>query len=91
MKFLFFQGIQKRIDNEKIFQQQKQSLLLKIDFNKALVFVYHEQLFYSADTGFGFVSDDNLVFCPEKTLTAVIAHIHYFPDAWKGQAHTTKV
>jgi len=35
--------------------------------------------------------DENLVFCPEKTLTAVIAHIHYFPDAWKGQAHTTKV
>jgi hypothetical protein len=54
-------------------------------------FVNHEQLFYSSDTGFGFVSDDNLVFCPEKTLTAVIAHIHYFPDAWKGQAHTTKV
>jgi hypothetical protein len=38
-----------------------------------------------------FFSDENLVFCPEKTLTAVIAHIHYFPDAWKGQAHTTKV
>jgi autophagy-related protein 9 len=31
------------------------------------------------------------VFCPEKTLTAVIAHIHYFPNSWKGQAHTNKV
>ena len=41
--------------------------------------------------GLLFVPDENLVFCPEKTLTAVIAHIHYFPDAWKGQAHTTKV
>jgi autophagy-related protein 9 len=35
--------------------------------------------------------DENQVFCPEKTLTAVIAHIHYFPDSWKGQAHTNKV
>jgi len=35
--------------------------------------------------------DENQVFCPEKTLTAVIAHIHYFPDTWKGQAHTNKV
>jgi autophagy-related protein 9 len=39
----------------------------------------------------GFIPDDNLVFCPEKLLTAVVAHTHYFPDvAWKGQAHTKK-
>lgn len=38
-----------------------------------------------------FIPDENLVFCPEKTLTTVIAHIHYFPDSWKGQAHTSKV
>ncbi len=36
-----------------------------------------------------FLPDENMVFCPEKTLTAVIAHIHYFPmDDWKGRAHT---
>jgi hypothetical protein len=31
------------------------------------------------------------VFCPEKTLTQVISHIHYFPVDWKEQAHTYKV
>ena len=35
--------------------------------------------------------DPNMVFCPEKTLTAVMAHIHYFPDTWKGEAHTARV
>ncbi len=39
-----------------------------------------------------FIPDPNLVFCPEKTLTAVVAHIHYFPvHNWKGQAHTYEV
>ena len=39
-----------------------------------------------------FIPDDNMVFCPEKTLTAVIAHTHYFPmDNWKGKAHTYDV
>merc|ERR1712241_574931 len=32
-----------------------------------------------------------MVFCPEKTLTAVMAHIHYFPDSWRGEAHTARV
>uniref|UniRef100_A0A0K2TJ06 Autophagy-related protein 9 n=1 Tax=Lepeophtheirus salmonis TaxID=72036 RepID=A0A0K2TJ06_LEPSM len=38
-----------------------------------------------------FIPDDNLVFCPEKSLTSVLAHIHYFPVSWKGNAHTSKV
>jgi autophagy-related protein 9 len=39
-----------------------------------------------------FLPDENMVFCPERTLTAVIAHIHYFPiDNWKGRAHTYEV
>jgi len=38
-----------------------------------------------------FIPDENLVFCPEKTLTQVIAHIHYFPVQWRGQAHTYSV
>ena len=37
------------------------------------------------------IPDPNIVFCPEKTLTAVMAHIHYFPDSWKGEAHTSRV
>ena len=36
-------------------------------------------------------TDENLVFCPERTLTQVISHIHYFPEDWKGNAHTYKV
>lgn len=37
------------------------------------------------------IPDEHLVWCPEKLLTAILAHVHYFPDHWKGQAHTTRV
>ncbi|CAG7829535.1 unnamed protein product [Allacma fusca] len=37
------------------------------------------------------IPDEHLVWCPEKLLTAVLAHVHYFPDHWKGQAHAAKV
>lgn len=32
-----------------------------------------------------------MVWCPEKLMTAVLAHAHYFPDHWRGQAHTNRV
>lgn len=32
--------------------------------------------------------DENLVWCPESYLTAVLAHTHYRPDSWRNQAHT---
>lgn len=32
-----------------------------------------------------------MVWCPEKLMTAVLAHVHYLPDNWKGQAHTHSV
>jgi len=38
-----------------------------------------------------FIPDENLVFCPEKTLTQVIGNIHYFPVQWRGSAHTYQV
>ena len=38
-----------------------------------------------------FIPDENMVWCPEKLLLAVLAEIHYLPDKWKGQAHTNKV
>ncbi|XP_059092181.1 autophagy-related protein 9A-like [Tigriopus californicus] len=38
-----------------------------------------------------FIPDENLVFNPEKSLTAVLAHVHYFPETWKGRAHTHEV
>ncbi|XP_067005756.1 autophagy-related protein 9A isoform X2 [Anabrus simplex] len=38
-----------------------------------------------------FIPDENLVWCPEKLMTAVLAHAHYLPDSWRGQAHTHRV
>jgi hypothetical protein len=38
-----------------------------------------------------FIPDEKLVWCPEKLLTAVLAHVHYLPDSWRGQAHTNRV
>ncbi|XP_069678883.1 autophagy-related protein 9A isoform X1 [Periplaneta americana] len=38
-----------------------------------------------------FIPDENLVWCPEKLVTAVLAHVHYLPDSWRGQAHTNRV
>jgi len=38
-----------------------------------------------------FIPDENQVFCPERTMTQVVAHIHYFPVQWRGQSHTHKV
>ena len=38
-----------------------------------------------------FVADENLVFAPEQLMAAVLAHVHYMPDHWRGQAHTARV
>ena len=32
-----------------------------------------------------------MVWCPELLMRAVLAHIHYMPDHWKGRAHTFTV
>ena len=37
------------------------------------------------------IPDENLVWCPENLMTAVLAQAHYFPDSWRGNAHTTRV
>lgn len=39
----------------------------------------------------GVLPPENLVWCPEKRMTNILAHIHYVPDHWKGKAHTSKV
>lgn len=31
-----------------------------------------------------FISDENLVWCPEWLMDVICAQIHYVPDAWKG-------
>ncbi|XP_059490836.1 autophagy-related protein 9A [Neocloeon triangulifer] len=37
------------------------------------------------------IPDQNMVWCPEKLMTTVLAHVHYLPDTWRGQAHTNIV
>lgn len=38
-----------------------------------------------------FIPDENLVRRPEQLMTAVLAHVHYLPESWKGIAHTHAV
>lgn len=38
-----------------------------------------------------FIPDENLVWCPENLMTAILAQVHYLPDSWRGNAHTTRV
>lgn len=37
-----------------------------------------------------FIPDEHLVWCPEQLLQCVLAHIHYMPDHWRGNAHTSE-
>uniref|UniRef100_H3BZS7 Autophagy-related protein 9 n=1 Tax=Tetraodon nigroviridis TaxID=99883 RepID=H3BZS7_TETNG len=34
-----------------------------------------------------FIPDKNMVCCPEQLLRVILAHIHYMPDHWQGNAH----
>ncbi|XP_051787331.1 autophagy-related protein 9A [Erpetoichthys calabaricus] len=34
-----------------------------------------------------FIPDKHMVFCPEQLLKVILAHIHYMPDHWQGNAH----
>ncbi|XP_060575808.1 autophagy-related protein 9A-like [Ruditapes philippinarum] len=38
-----------------------------------------------------FIPDEHAVYCPEVLLRNVLAQIHYMPDHWSGNAHTSKV
>lgn len=37
------------------------------------------------------IPDENLIWCPEQLMTAILAHVHYLPTEWKQQAHTAHV
>ncbi|KAK9869586.1 hypothetical protein WA026_003337 [Henosepilachna vigintioctopunctata] len=37
------------------------------------------------------IPDETIPWCPDTLLSNVLAHTHYLPAGWKGQAHTTKV
>uniref|UniRef100_A0A6B2EAH5 Autophagy-related protein 9 n=1 Tax=Phlebotomus kandelakii TaxID=1109342 RepID=A0A6B2EAH5_9DIPT len=38
-----------------------------------------------------FIPEENLIWCPEQLLTAVLAHVHYLPVTWRSKAHTSHV
>ncbi|XP_045169855.2 autophagy-related protein 9A-like [Mercenaria mercenaria] len=38
-----------------------------------------------------FIPDEHTVYCPEVLMRNVLAQIHYMPDHWCGNAHTSKV
>ncbi|XP_067638182.1 autophagy-related protein 9A isoform X3 [Eurosta solidaginis] len=37
------------------------------------------------------IPDENLIWCPEQLMTAILAHVHYLPSHWKNKAHTAAV
>lgn len=37
------------------------------------------------------IPDENLIWIPEQLMTAVLAHTHYLPVTWRGQAHQSRV
>lgn len=38
-----------------------------------------------------FIPDEHLVYCPEILMRNILAHVHYMPPDWSGNAHTSKV
>lgn len=37
------------------------------------------------------IPDENVIWCPEQLMTAILAHVHYLPSTWKNKAHTIAV
>lgn len=37
------------------------------------------------------IPDENMIWCPEQLMTAILAHVHYLPSSWKNQSHTSLV
>ncbi|KAL3283373.1 hypothetical protein HHI36_006520 [Cryptolaemus montrouzieri] len=37
------------------------------------------------------IPDETIPWCPDTLLSNVLAHTHYLPHGWKGQAHTTRI
>ncbi|XP_011881289.1 PREDICTED: autophagy-related protein 9A [Vollenhovia emeryi] len=57
-------------------------------FSMERVVAYMTMLGAVAAAAKAIIPDENLVWCPETLLTAVLAHTHYRPDSWRGTAHT---
>lgn len=39
----------------------------------------------------GFIPDENMCWVPETLMLEILAEVHYLPDSWRGQAHSTFV
>jgi hypothetical protein len=39
----------------------------------------------------GFIPNENECCCPEAVMVQMLAEVHYLPDSWRGQAHTSVV
>lgn len=37
------------------------------------------------------IPDENCCYIPENLMMEVLSEVHYLPDSWRGQAHTTMV
>lgn len=37
-----------------------------------------------------FIPDEHMVWCPEQLLQCMLAHIHYMPDQWRGNANKSE-
>lgn len=37
------------------------------------------------------IPDENCCWNPETLMTEILSEVHYLPDSWRGQAHTTLV
>lgn len=64
------------------------TLIYEPIFTMERVVAYMTMLGAVAAAAKAIVPDENLVWCPETLLTAVLAHTHYRPDSWRGTAHT---
>lgn len=38
-----------------------------------------------------FIPDEHAIYCPEMLMRNILSEIHYIPDHWTGNAHTTRV
>lgn len=66
-------------------------------FSFAYPFVSYVQVMHSCNADIlylsharSFIPDEHMAWCPEQLLQCVLAHIHYMPDHWRGNANKSE-